>query len=108
MSRNKFLFNQSLLSPQFKENSQNIFCTNGHLPGVQPASFEGRVGKVPISRAQFELIIMSLFAKSKNDCFAVRKFSGSQKLRNVCIFVELNFPVHVLEQILREFNFAVE
>ena len=68
MSRNKFLFNQSLLSPQFKENSQNIFCTNGHLPGVQPASFEGRVGKVPISRAQFELIIMSLFAKSKNDC----------------------------------------
>ena len=27
---------------------------------------------------------------------------------NFCIFAELNFAVHVLEQISREFNFAVE
>ena len=38
----------------------------------------------------------------------VRKFCGSQKPRNICIFAELNIAVHVLEQISREFNFAIE
>ena len=43
-----------------------------------------------------------------SEIFTERKFHGSQKPRNFCIFVELNFAVHVLEQISREFNFAVE
>ena len=40
--------------------------------------------------------------------FVGRRFHGSQKPQNFLIFVELNFTVHVLEQILWEFNFAVE
>ena len=40
--------------------------------------------------------------------FAKRKFCGSQKPEIFCIFTELNFSVHVLEQISRDFNFAVE
>ena len=40
--------------------------------------------------------------------FAGRKFGGSQKPWNFCISAELNFAVHVLEQISREFNFAAE
>ena len=40
--------------------------------------------------------------------FTGRKFRGSQKPRNICISAELNFAVHVLEQISREFNFAAE
>ena len=43
-----------------------------------------------------------------SDIFTRRKFRGSQKQRNFCIFAELNFAVNVLEQISREFNFAVE
>ena len=43
-----------------------------------------------------------------SDIFAGGKFRGSQTPRNFCIFAELNFAVHVLEQISREFNFAVE
>ena len=42
-----------------------------------------------------------------SEIFARRKFGGSQKPRNFCIFPELNFAVHVLEQISREFNFMV-
>ena len=40
--------------------------------------------------------------------FAGGNFCISQKPRIFCIFAELNFAVHVLQQILREFNFAVE
>ena len=43
-----------------------------------------------------------------SEIFAWRNFRGSQKPQNVCIFAELNFAVHVLEQISRKFNFAVE
>ena len=50
-----------------------------------------------------ELIITLL-----SEIFAGRKFRGSKKPRNFCLFAEENFAVHVLEQISREFNFAVE
>ena len=42
-----------------------------------------------------------------SEMFAGRKFCGSQKPRNFCIFAELNFAVHALEQISQEFNLAV-
>ena len=42
-----------------------------------------------------------------SEIFRGRKFRGSQKLRNFCIFAELNFAVHGLAN-SREFNYAVE
>ena len=43
-----------------------------------------------------------------SEIFAGRRFHNSQKPQNFCIFMELNFTVHVLEQISWEFNFAIE
>ena len=43
-----------------------------------------------------------------SEIFGGGKFRSSQKLRNFCIFAKLNFAVHILEKISREFNFAVE
>ena len=43
-----------------------------------------------------------------SEIFAGRRFRGSKKPRNFCLIAELNFAVHVFEQISWEFNFAVE
>ena len=40
--------------------------------------------------------------------FPGRTFRGSKKPQNFCIIAELNFAVHVLQQISREFDFVLE
>ena len=59
----------------------------------------------PVAASAFFLKEYYLTPTLLSDIFAGRKFCGSQKPRIFCIFTELNFVVHVLEKILREFNF---